>query len=127
MDKQILNYLDKVGEKLSGVTAKGFDIYVHGVFVKSIVWSIFSFVGIIACIVTLIVTLKLTNKAKRDKEECIFYSAKYDFTTVLSFALTFGSSLMGFLLFLALVSNVVGIFAPDYVVIKEIIKSIGGK
>ena len=43
MDKQILEYLDKVGEKIGGVAEQGFDVYVHGVFVESLINSIIGF------------------------------------------------------------------------------------
>lgn len=47
MDKQILEYLDKVGEKIGGVAEQGFDVYVHGVFVESLINSIIGFLMII--------------------------------------------------------------------------------
>ena len=43
MDKQILEYLDKVERKIGGVAEQGFDVYVHGVFVESLINSIIGF------------------------------------------------------------------------------------
>ncbi|MCR1798371.1 hypothetical protein NSA29_12620 [Staphylococcus warneri] len=126
MDKQILNYLDKIGEKLSGVTAKGFEVYVHGVFVKSLVCSIFSLMGIIVCVTTFILIIKSTKRAKINKEDGFFYNKRYDVATDSSSMLIIFSGIGAVFLSILLINSVIGIFAPDYVALKDIIKTIKG-
>lgn len=111
MDKDILNYLDKVGQYIQGASEKGFETYVHGVFVESIIKSLIGLVLIIASIY-LIKLLIIHWEKISDK----------NFEPIVIFPLMFlviGGILLSF--------GLVGIFAPDYVAIKEIVKGISNK
>lgn len=146
MDKEILNYLDKVGQYLQGTAEKGFETYVHGVFVQSLIYTIVG--ALLLCIaMTLIVIVWRLFKKKvyitvpereefsfsaENKKEIIPEHQKRDgdaeernlyiagIMGVLSMSLT----LIGIAFVIA---NVTGVFAPDYVAIKEIAENIGGK
>lgn len=146
MDKEILNYLDKVGKYLQGAGEKGFETYVHGVFVQSLIYTIVG--ALLLCIATTLIVVgwRLFKKEvyitvpkreefsffaenkkriipehqKRDDdaEERNLYIA--GIMGVLSMFLTlFGIAFV--------IANVTGVFAPDYVAIKEIAENIGGK
>ncbi|QKQ06011.1 hypothetical protein HSZ49_09295 [Staphylococcus saprophyticus] len=146
MDKEILNYLDKVGKYLQGAGEKGFETYVHGVFVQSLIYTIVG--ALLLCLATtlIIVGWKLFTKKvyvtvpereefspfaenkrriipehqKRDDEaeEINLYIAGI-MGIVSTFLVMFGIAFV--------VANITGVFAPDYVAIKEIAENIGGK
>lgn len=59
MDKDILNYLDKVGQHLQGASEKGFEVYVNGVFVKSLLMTL---IGLIIISVIAIASYKVIKK-----------------------------------------------------------------
>lgn len=117
MDKQILQYLDKVGEKIGGVAEQGFDVYVHGVFVESITMSI---IGLLLIILPTFITVIGCKKIKPNDEIIGFEES-----TIM--ALLFTGILFVVLILIGIfmvVFNVVGVFAPDYVAIKNIVEGI---
>lgn len=115
MDKQILEYLDKVGEKIGGVAEQGFDVYVHGVFVESLINSIIGFLMIIVPIAIVALIYKHGKKYGVDMDDELFI------------LIIFGS-LLGIVLIIAgvitLICSVTGVFAPDYVAIKNIVEGV---
>lgn len=109
MDKEILNYLDKVGQYLQGAGAKGFEVYVHGTYISSLMFLILGLTIIVFSIISIWISLKRIE----DYDVC---------------GLIVGiSSIMILTGCLLIVFNIVGVFAPDYVAIKEIINNVGGK
>ncbi|WP_436894957.1 hypothetical protein [Mammaliicoccus sciuri] len=144
MDKDILNYLDQVGQYIQGASEKGFETYVHGVFVSSLIYTIIGVVLLIIATILCVISWKLYKKE-------VYYTVperevyKYfgETKTIPEHqerdskaeernsyvALT----LIGISLFLIIggtffvISSITGIFAPDYVAIKEIVNSISGK
>ncbi|OLF32230.1 hypothetical protein [Staphylococcus sp. 47.1] len=111
MDKEILNYLDKVGQYLQGAGEKGFETYVHGVFVSSLVKTIIGITLIV--IAVFLIKLAINYWDNIVSEDMEIYVIAIPIMFVIG-ALTLGS-------------NITGIFAPDYVAIKEIAENIGGK
>ncbi|MEQ7790742.1 hypothetical protein [Staphylococcus nepalensis] len=146
MDKEILNYLDKVGQYLQGAGEKGFETYVHGVFVQSLIYTI---VGVLLlCLATTLIVVgwKLFKKevyiTVPEREEFSFFAEnkmriipetqKRDDDAEernLHVAGTMGivSTFLTFFGIVFVVANITGVFAPDYVAIKEIAENIGGK
>lgn len=146
MDKEILNYLDKVGKYLQGAGEKGFETYVHGVFVQSLIYTIVG--ALLLCLATTLIVVgwKLFKKevyiTVPEREEFSFFAEnkkriipehqKRDDDaeeTNLYIAGTMGIISMFLTLFgiAFVIANVTGVFAPDYVAIKEIAENIGGK
>lgn len=146
MDKEILNYLDKVGQYLQGAGEKGFETYVHGVFVQSLIYTIVG--ALLVCLATtlIVVSWKLFKKevyiTVPEREEFSFFGEnkkkiipehqKRDDDAEernLYIAGTMGivSIILTFFGIVFVVANITGVFAPDYVAIKEIAGSIGGK
>lgn len=146
MDKEILNYLDKVGQYLQGAGEKGFETYVHGVFVQSLIYTIVG--ALLLCLATtlIIVGWKLFKKEvyitvpereefsffRENKKKIIPEHQKRDddaeernlyiagiMGIVSIFLVMFGIAFV--------IANITGVFAPDYVAIKEIAENIGGK
>ena len=109
MDKDILNYLDKVGQYVQGASEKGFEVYVHGVFVESLIYSILGFIMIVISIITITMVFKKLEY----KDDISFYSIILGLFIIIGVIIIF--------------SKATGIFAPDYVAIKQIIDGIGGK
>ncbi|MFK5673013.1 hypothetical protein ACI6CX_01515 [Mammaliicoccus sciuri] len=144
MDKDILNYLDQVGQYIQGASEKGFETYVHGVFISSLIYSIIGVVLLIIATILCVISWKLYKKE-------VYYTVPereayriFGETEIIPeyqerdgkaeernshVALT----LIGISLFLIIsgtffvISSIPGIFAPDYVAIKEIVNSISGK
>src|SRR5699024_2400069 len=117
MDKEILNYLDKVGQYLQGAGEKGFETYVHGVGVSRLVDGSLGRVLLIICIVFFITFAN--KKILKENEEFIDREIR-----------AFGIVLLiifGLLGIVIIMYNSIGIFAPDYVAIKEIAENIGVK
>ncbi|MGE6949164.1 MULTISPECIES: hypothetical protein [Staphylococcus] len=117
MDKQILEYLDKVGEKIGGVAKEGFDVYVHGVFVESLIMSIIGLLFIIVPISVIVISykkIKLTEDVINSEGDI---SIAMIFVGVL-FILSIVIGLM------TLSSYITGVFAPDYVAIKDIVEGV---
>lgn len=111
MDKEILNYLDKVGQYLQGAGEKGFETYVHGVFVSSLIGTIFGLILIVASIFLTKIAIKHWSFIVYRDMEVFAFSIPVLF-------------IIGVVM---LATSVVGVFAPDYVAIKEIAENIGGK
>ncbi|MCO4332643.1 hypothetical protein [Staphylococcus hyicus] len=113
MDDKILSYLDKVGEKISGVAEKGFDVYIHGVFVTSLIYSIIGVVLIILAIVAMYITARLNNTEKYNEFKEMFEISVF---IIGPFGIVVG--------FVFVVANIVGVFAPDYVALKQIVEGV---
>lgn len=109
MDKDILNHLDKVGQYVQGASEKGFEVYVNGVFVESLIYSVIAFVVIV---ISAIAIKMIINKMEYE-DEVLFWSL--------------GPTIFILMGVLVISFNITGIFAPDYVAIKQIIDGIGGK
>lgn len=127
MDKDILNYLDKVGQQLQGASVKGFETYVHGVFVKSLMYGISSIIVITICIIIWKLGMNYNPHQKRKEKESRgedVYSSDYN---GVKFAFIFFPIIGMVIAFGVLISSVIGIFAPDYVAIKEIVRGISNK
>lgn len=107
MDKDILNYLDKVGQYIQGASEKGFEVYVHGVFVESLIYLILGFITVVISIVTITMLFKKMD----DKDDAAFWSITPSLLAILGVVL--------------IVFKTTGVFAPDYVAIKQIIDGIG--
>ncbi|MDW8544410.1 hypothetical protein SD311_005130 [Staphylococcus sp. KG4-3] len=109
MDKDIMNYLDKVGQYLQGAGEKGFEVYVHGTYVSLLMFTI---LGLTIIAISIFLIWK-SSKRVEDYDLC---------------GLIIGiSSLMILTGCLLIAFNIVGVFAPDYVAIKDIAENIGGK
>lgn len=146
MDKEILNYLDKVGKYLQGAGEKGFETYVHGVFVQSLIHTIFGVLLLCLTTTLIVVSWKLFRKkvyvTVPEKEEFSFFGEnkkkiipehqKRDYDAeernlYIAGAIGIVSILLTFFGIVSVVVNITGVFAPDYVAIKEIAGNIGGK
>lgn len=121
MDKDILNYLDKVGRYVQGASEKGFEVYVHGVFVNSIFMTLIGLIIISAIVIT---CYKLIKKYFETDEYKSMDLDDLFFVSILPLLLVIVILVIGFIL---VIDNITGIFAPDYVAIKQIIDGIGGK
>lgn len=146
MDKDIMNYLDKVGQYLQGAGEKGFETYVHGVFVQSLVYSI---VGIVLlCIATSLIVIgwKLIRKkvyyTVPERETFSYFGENKkrivpehqerdneveERNAYISLGMFFMSTLLIIFALVFIIANITGVFAPDYIAIKEIAENVGGK
>ena len=128
MDKDILKYLDKVGQYVQGTSEKGFEVYVHGVFVESITGTVF---GLVLTIISLLAVCLIQRGVwigKNFNKKSVFveeYDTQYMSTPAFIGTIVFGIlSLIGIIM---MACSLTGIFAPEYVAIKQIINGIGGK
>lgn len=129
MDKDILKYLDKVGQYVQGASEKGFEVYAHGVFVESITGTVF---GLVLTIISLLSVYLIQRGVwigkKYFNKKSVFvegYANQYTSTPAFIGTIAFGIlSLIGIIM---IACSLTGIFAPDYVAIKQIIDGIGGK
>lgn len=144
MDKDILNYLDQVGKYIQGASEKGFETYVHGVFVSSLIYSIIGVVLLIIATILCVISWKLYKKevyyTVPEREAYRYFG---ETKTIPEHQERDGKAeernsyvaltLIGIALFLIIsgtlfvISSITGIFAPDYVAIKEIVNGISGK
>ncbi|MBU6112528.1 hypothetical protein [Mammaliicoccus lentus] len=127
MDKDILKYLDKVGQYVQGASEKGFEVYVHGVFVESIVIGIS---GLLVTIISLSILFWLQYGYWVSKKNDMSNGFRNRFFNEISTSTVVGTVIFAVLSVLGIIvmcSNITGIFAPDYVAIKQIIDGIGGK
>ncbi|PTG53173.1 hypothetical protein BU687_05870 [Staphylococcus chromogenes] len=113
MDDKILSYLDKVGEKISGVAEKGFDVYIHGVFVTSLIYSIIGVVLVILTIAAMYIALRLNNSEEKN-----------DFKENLQIPIFIISPMTIVVGFAFIIANIVGVFAPDYIALKQIVEGV---
>lgn len=146
MDKEILNYLDKVGQYLQGAGEKGFETYVHGVFVQSLIYSIVGAILLSVAIALIVIGWKFINKeiyvTVPEKEEFSFFGENKkkiiperevrdgdaeETYQCIAFVMGFVSIISAAFGICLLIANITGVFAPDYVAIKEIVENIGGK
>lgn len=121
MDKNTLNHLENLENKLSGVAEKGFDIYTHGIFVQYLTYFILS------CIVFLLFTTLIVfiytkiYKAKKHNIATSFYnfygnekSDKAGFYLTISFLIV-AASIGG------IVFSLQGVLSPEYLAIRELL------
>lgn len=123
MDKEILNYLDKVGQYLQGAGEKGFETYVHGVWVSSLVNTL---IGVLLlALIPIVYILADRSITKVEKVKSSLDDEGIDTgICLIAWIIMGGLFLVGIL---NITFNFTGILTPDYVAIKEIAKSIGGK
>lgn len=144
MDKDILNYLDQIGQYIQGASEKGFETYVHGVFISSLIYSIIGVVLLIIATILCVISWKLYKKevyyTVPEREAYRYFG---ETKTIPEHQERDGKAeernsyvaltLIGIALFLIIsgtlfvISSITGIFAPDYVAIKEIVNGISGK
>ncbi|MGY0683197.1 hypothetical protein ACW7DJ_00800 [Mammaliicoccus sciuri] len=144
MDKDILNYLDQVGQYIQGASEKKFETYVHGVFVSSLIYTIIGVVLLIIATILCVISWKLYKKevyyTVPEREAYRYFGETetipehqerdteaeeknlYVSLTIIVVSLLLVISGTSFL-----ISNIIGIFAPDYVAIKEIVNGISSK
>ena len=113
MDKELLS---EAGKYLKDVSSQGFQTYVDGLWVTSVVWAsigVLLLVLSVICLFTAIKFYKLEYIVRKEEES--------NAGTILS-----GCLMVMFLIFgLALLfTNLSGIIAPEYVAINELIQSI---
>lgn len=83
MDKDILKYLDKVGQYVQGASEKGFEVYVHGVFVNSISMTLIGLIIISAIVITCYKLIKKyfeTDEYNRMDLDDLFFCVNITFT-----------------------------------------------
>ncbi|WP_312684245.1 hypothetical protein [Mammaliicoccus sciuri] len=144
MDKDILNYLDQVGQYIQGASEKGFETYVHGVFVSSVIYSIVGVVLLIIATILCVISWKLYKKevyyTVPEREAYRYFgetktipehqerdSEAEEINLYVSLIIIVVSLLLFISGTFFVISSITGIFAPDYVAIKEIVKGITNK
>ncbi|UXS61006.1 hypothetical protein [Staphylococcus ureilyticus] len=113
MDKEVLNYLDKAGQYLQGAGEKGFKTYVHGVWVESL---IFISLGLLIAFIGVGVFLFFFKHSKVVNEDETYRDEDF---------ITAGLVCLGVFVLMGLpfvILNITGVFAPDYVAIKEMLR-----
>ncbi|MFQ3904457.1 hypothetical protein ABLV98_15460 [Staphylococcus sp. 50Mo3-1] len=121
MDKDIMNYLDKVGQYLQGAGEKGFETYVHGVWVTSLIYTL---IGVLLLALIPVVYILASRSIEKVEKVKSYLDDSDTAISVIAWAIMFGCFIVGTSL---TIFNITGIFAPDYVAIKEIAENIGGK
>src|SRR5699024_10358513 len=110
MDKEILNYLDKVGQYLQGAGERGFETYVHGVRVSSVEERS---LGLLLLIIGIVFLITFANKIVLEVNE--------EFIGRENRACGLGVLIIFRLLSMVIIKyNCICIFAPDYGAINEI-------
>lgn len=146
MDKEILSYLDKVGKYLQGAGEKGFETYVHGVFVQSLIYFIVGVVLLCIAASLIVIGWKLFKKevyyTVPEREEFALFAENKkrivpehqkrdveaeDIYSQIALGMGIISIILAFFGIVFVIANIGGVFAPDYVAIKEIAENIGGK
>ncbi|MDT4011520.1 hypothetical protein [Staphylococcus simulans] len=146
MDKEVLKRYDELAEGFKQISSHGWETYVHGVWVSSLIYSIVGIILICFALTLITMSWKLFRKEvyytvpEREAFSYIFGEKKriipehqerdgdreeiYRFIAVGMLVLSLFFIIVGVPFIL---SNIIGIFTPDYVAIKEIIGDIGGK
>lgn len=115
MDKELVS---EAGHYLKDVSSQGFEYYVQGVWVTSIVWII---VGAVLFILG-IASIPLFKKAsKSDREEDEYGEAGIK-------TIIIGTLIIVFIIggFITVLSNLSGVVAPEYTAIQRLISAIRG-
>lgn len=118
--------ISEAGKYLKDISSQGFETYVQGVWASSIVYTL---IGLICLIITPFVYKFATRSIdKIEEKSSLNYSDIYVVDTgtvifsigwlIIATLLCVGLLLVGF--------NIIGIFAPEYVAIKELISNIKG-
>lgn len=127
MDDKILKYLDQVGQYVQGASEKGFETYVHGVFIESIVTGMS---GLLVTIICLSIIVWLLKGYRTAKDNDIGNGFRDGFMNEMSIPTLIGIivfSSLGVLGIIIFCTNITGIIAPDYVAIKQIVEGITSK
>lgn len=121
MDKNTLNHLENLEDKLSGVAEKGFDIYTHGIFVQYSTYFILSCIVFLLFIALIVFICTKIYKAKKYGIKTIFYdfyenekSAKAEFYLIISFLIVVVS--IG-----GIIISLQGVLSPEYLAIRELL------
>lgn len=121
MDNKMIS---EVGKYLKDISSQGFEIYVQGVWASSIVYTL---IGLI-CLALIPFVFKYANRTidKLGDEGSLDYLDKQiadSVIFVLGWSIIAVLSSVGLLL---IGTNIIGIFSPEYVAIKELISNIKG-
>lgn len=116
--------ISEVGKYLKDISSQGFEIYVQGVWASSIVYTL---IGLI-CLALIPFVFKYANRTidKLGDEGSLDYLDKQIADSIMSFL---GLLIIASLLCVGLLligTNIIGIFSPEYVAIKELISNIKG-
>ena len=117
MDDKVIS---EAGKYLKDISSQGFETYVQGVWVSSIVYTL---IGLI-CLVLIPFVYKFADRSIdkiKEKKSFLDDSDTGVFVmgwAIISILLCVGVLLVGF--------NIIGVFAPEYVAIKELISNIKG-
>lgn len=124
MDKQVVEYLDKIGCSLQDYGKTGFETYTNGVFVESLIMT---GIGLLLILIAILITIQSYKDIKYgyiNNVTTLFYNPK-DNECVDDVFVVMGVCVITFIFgSLFLISNITGVFAPDYVALKEIIEGI---
>lgn len=119
--------ISEAGKYLKDISSQGFETYVQGVWASSIVYTL---IGLI-CLIIIPFVYKFADRSidkVKEKKDTSKYSDIYVIDTETSIAI------IGWLVIATLVCvglllvgfNIIGIFSPEYVAIKELISNIKG-
>lgn len=124
MDKQILQYLDKVGEKIGGVAKEGFDVYIHGVFIQSLIGTIVCSISTIIVIFSVIQAFLKIQKGIKNQENNFYWDTSLGGDVRITILIPFLELILLIAIIFSLYNNLIGLFAPDYVAIKNIVEGV---
>lgn len=141
MDKEILKRYDDLIEDFKQVGGHTWEVYVKGVFVESLLYTISGLVIICAAIILGAISYKLMNKKVYEREELKEVSAmngearlvegepirdtdKEDVYAFLGVIIGVAALIIIGVGFMIFYQNVIGIFAPEYEGIRRIIESV---
>lgn len=112
--------ISEAGKYLKDISSQGFETYVQGVWASSLAYTL---IGLL-CLILIPFVYKYADKSiEKVKEKKSFL----DDTNTGIFLI--GWTIIGVLFVVGLLSigfNIIGIFAPEYVAIKELISSVRG-
>lgn len=146
MDKEVLKRYDELAEGFKQISSRGWETYVHGVWVSSLIYFIVGIILICFALTLITMSWKLFKKEvyytvpEREAFSYIFKEKNriipehqerdgdrehiYRSIAVGMLVLSLIFIIVGIAFILA---NIIGIFTPDYVAIKEMVWDIGGK
>lgn len=127
MDKNILSHLENLENKLSVTAQRGFEVYTNGVYIKSLLCFSFGLILFIIFSLFLLFISKKILKSKKEKLESIFYDIEYSTLSGVGVCSVFGSIILIITGIIMFTTSVLGIFAPDYVAINELIEGVKNK
>lgn len=123
MDDKMIN---EVGKYLKDIGSQGFETYVQGVWASSIVYTL---IGLI-CLAIIPFVFKYANRTidKLEEKSSLNDSDVYvlDSSTTIAISGWLIIAILACVGLLLIGFNIIGIFAPEYVAIKELISNIKG-